>query len=347
MFSHGVTDPDKAAAASDLSSVMTEVVELMHARGAMLTVHAPTQQPPRVLYVDPRIRDEWGDAMLAICKAVRPDFEEGYAFWRAGPAGTNTAVMLFPIEQVPGHSRLLISILFDNPSAQVRKAAEELYRSRRPFAVGFFQLWQLNRIKSRRLQAVEIMLDHVDFAIILVDRSAKIVFANRAAEEMMATGDALRSVNDTLRATYPSADANLRAALMSAITGEGRSGDARNGPLLAFRRESGAPLVASIIAADSEPMEPNDVAATIYILDPCADMTESVTPLCQMYGMSKAETNIVLLLVAGETIEDIARSIGIREPTARNHLKTALLKTNTESERELVTLVLSSLIPLK
>ena len=66
-----------------------------------------------------------------------------------------------------------------------------------------------------------------------------------------------------------------------------------------------------------------------------------------MYCLSKTETNVVSHLIAGEAITDLVQSVGIKEQTARNHLKTILLKTKTKNERELVTLIISSLIRLK
>jgi DNA-binding CsgD family transcriptional regulator len=61
--------------------------------------------------------------------------------------------------------------------------------------------------------------------------------------------------------------------------------------------------------------------------------------LQRFFGLSAAEAKLATRIAAGETLNDIAGSIGISKETARTQLKSVLSKTDTHRQSELVALV--------
>jgi len=63
--------------------------------------------------------------------------------------------------------------------------------------------------------------------------------------------------------------------------------------------------------------------------------------LIDAFGLTRAEAEIALALAAGETLQTYVTRAGIKVTTARWHLRHALRKTHTSSQRELIRLVTS------
>ena len=64
--------------------------------------------------------------------------------------------------------------------------------------------------------------------------------------------------------------------------------------------------------------------------------TLSDTVLRQIYGLTRAEVNLVQTLVGGCSLEDGARELGIALNTARTHLKHIFHKTGAKRQSELI-----------
>ena len=60
-----------------------------------------------------------------------------------------------------------------------------------------------------------------------------------------------------------------------------------------------------------------------------------------MFGLTRAEGSLAILIANGKTLEEIAASLYISIHTARTHLKRILLKTDTGRQAELLRLILS------
>ncbi|WP_294395438.1 PAS domain-containing protein [uncultured Sphingomonas sp.] len=326
---------------------MSEVVDIMQAQGATLTLHNDAQPPVR-LYQHPALRMAGHESLLRECHALVPTLDDGRLTWHGGPSGSRLDAALIPIERVPGHSRLAITLVFENGSSALKARVEAVYGERKPFAVGYFHLWQLNRLHMRRYRALEAALDCTQIGVLLVDRSLQIIFANKAAEEILAANDGLGRHNGRLRATHISDGVNLQAALSCIeLQSDSRFADTGQAPLIAFRRKKLPSLVATFVPAHAIAPEPGDVVATIYVVDPRLDTVRSLTPLCRLYGLSPVETRLVCHLAAGETLAAAADQMHIREQTARSYLKQIFIKTDTNRQTELVVLMLSSLLRMK
>jgi DNA-binding CsgD family transcriptional regulator len=331
-----------------LPLVMAEICELMHAKGTILTLHASNEGEPAALFTDRHLSEQTYCAVMhKLTSEIRSEFEDDSCFWR--DLSEDESMLVMPVKRIDGHGQLVICAVFRHAGLHERQEAERLYRERRPFAIGFFQLWQHNRVLQQRAHALELSLDHTAIGLVMIDRTGHIVFANHTANEILAVGDGISRSNNMLRAISLADSVNLQAAISHAIARDEAHmvrGPIR-APLLAFNRRHGPPLVAAFLPATTPTMEDGDVAAIMYLVDPQMDTAKMLSPLCRLYGLSPVETALVCHIAAGETIASTAERMHIKEPTARGYLKSIFIKTGTRRQTELVVLMLSSLIRMK
>ena len=62
--------------------------------------------------------------------------------------------------------------------------------------------------------------------------------------------------------------------------------------------------------------------------------------LRDLFGLTAAETRLALALFEGETLADVARSLGISRYTAQNHLARVFEKTGTNRQAVLIKLMM-------
>ena len=255
-------------------------------------------------------------------------------------------VLVIPVDRVPGHSGLAISAFFGQLSKAKRREAEEVYLRRRPFAVGYFRLWQLERTRKRRVEALQAAINLTEVGVLLLDRGGNTVFCNDAAKRVLDTGDGLRRRQEKIRATHLRDDLRLQVALDHVIAANLPNIDRqdRKAPMMSIKREKGPPLILSVLPTDEAAVEPSDVAAIIYLVDPALETDQLLEPICKMYQLTPVETKLVCKLAAGASLVEAAERIHVKEQTARSCLKQIFAKTETNRQADLVRLMLSNLV---
>lgn len=323
----------------ELARVMGEIAEAMSARAAVLTLH-PQNGPVQVLHVDTgRLGDEDLVTRLAQSEIISLRADEEFR-WAELPDASGL-VMVLPVRPVPGHNQLLITVFFDAITPAERLRAEQVYRLRRPFAVGFFRLWQMERVQRRRTAALESALHLTEMAVFLLDRSGAIVFSNQAGQHLIAAETGLFLQSGCLHAHDRWSDRRLMAAIDHVLE-EGRPGQRRRAPMLTVEQPGRAGLVVSILPPEHAPSEPGDIAAIVFALDPDLNMDVLIEAVGALFSLTPTEAKLARLLTNGASMTEAAEAMRVREATARNYLKQIFLKTNTNRQADLVRLIMSS-----
>ena len=335
----------------ELPLVMAEIAAAMSARGTALTIHPDDTGKPHVLHVDTTARIDIDDLERLLTSQIRWDLgiPENHCSWIACDVDESCQdLLIVPVARINGHSQLIISIFFDHLDSDKKAAAEAVYTQRAPFAVGYFRLWQLNRTREKALAAAKAALNMTSMAIMLLDRLGRIIFTNSAAEAMLAEGDGLRRVGQSIRAVKLSDSIRLQVAIehMIEVNGTGflKAALDRHGAIFALERKSSAPLMVSILPTEDSAEEPQDVAVIVYVVDPASEVSDLLRPVCKVYGLSPVETQLTCNLIAGHTLSEAAALMHIKDMTARSYLKQIFLKTDTHRQTTLVQLMLSSII---
>jgi DNA-binding CsgD family transcriptional regulator len=247
-----------------------------------------------------------------------------------------------------GCSRAVIHALYPQDGAIERSAVEFVASRFQPVLAGYFKLWLLHRSTSRRMQTIIAALAPVDFGVIVLDSNAKVTFENPAATAILDDGSAFRRCRGSVSASDTAASARLRVAIDEALSaGEKNAGGGASSLVLVKPPRRAAPFVAAVAAVEEQGPGENDPAAVIHIFEPSAAVDQMIAPVCQFYGLSSMETRLVMMLLAGRAVPDIAAAENIKQDTVRTYLKNVFRKTNTKSQADLVRAMLTSSVRLR
>lgn len=208
----------------------------------------------------------------------------------------------------------------------------------------YARLWWRLRADQRRSESLTAALDLIGFAVLVIDGRGEVT-PNRAGSAMLARGDGLRLVNNSLATTILDDTVRLQSAIahVRAATADGGSGDHQSAPVLSVRRHGRRPLSVAIMRGHAYPSL-SEQSVVLHVIDPETDFERPMTPTCEMFGLTGAEARLTKLLVSGASLSEAAQQLRIQEPTARTYLKQAFAKTGTKRQSALIQLLLTSMI---
>lgn len=190
-----------------------------------------------------------------------------------------------------------------------------------------------------RVKLAEALLDHVAQPVLVADKNATIVYANRAATAMLDANDGITSHRGMIGAATRHETSRLRALISTAATGTGPRGGQ-----IAISRPSGRQPFSVLITKggpDFDAPVSLEARAVVFITDPEAGHNDIEASLRRLYSLTSAEARLVRALANGaRSLGDAADRLGITLNTAKTHLKHAFDKTNTHRQSELVKLAI-------
>jgi DNA-binding CsgD family transcriptional regulator len=77
----------------------------------------------------------------------------------------------------------------------------------------------------------------------------------------------------------------------------------------------------------------------VLLLDRETRPLPNAVRLQQMFGLTSAETQVLVCIACGHTLLEIARSRNLSRTTIRSHLASLFAKTETKRQSELVALI--------
>jgi len=173
--------------------------------------------------------------------------------------------------------------------------------------------------------------------VLFLDRNGSILFANRAAEEILSAQHGLRRANGSLHAERAEEIERLRALI---AVSDGAPDSAMAHPVAFSRREARLPLSGFLVplgrSADRE------AAAILFLTDPDCEHRVREDALQLQFGLTRAEIAIALAILRGDGLAAPARRLGVFATTARTHLDNVFRKTGTRRQAQLVRLILQS-----
>lgn len=179
----------------------------------------------------------------------------------------------------------------------------------------------------------------VSHGIVIVERRRS-VYINTAAERILCAGDGLRIEDGCIRAEAPQADAQLERSIGRAS--ELDDSDTWGASFLCLRPSGQRPYVIHVL-----PIYPNHVAAPsirrsmIIIVDPEREAAPPAMLLRHLYGLTKSEAQVALLVVRGEGLSPIAAKLSVSLATVKTHLRHIFEKTGIHRQAELVRLLVT------
>ena len=183
-----------------------------------------------------------------------------------------------------------------------------------------------------RLSAKE-ALDLVRTPLLVLDRGLRVVLANRSAQRLIEAHDSL-SIQDGGLAFRREREA---AALRELLACEGATSELVS--MSVSRGEGGPPLLLHVRALSPDV---GRLGAVVYLQDLARRAPLPAEAVRRLFGLTPAETRVVLELVNGKSPTEIAEMFSLSVNTVRNQLKEAYRKAGVRGQSELVEAVLSA-----
>lgn len=193
--------------------------------------------------------------------------------------------------------------------------------------------------RSLELDTARQMFDSLEAGVVLTDGRARILHANAAAEAMLRAGETVRSAAGVLQAGVAAATVELHRAITLAAGNVPALGGI--GAAIRLTGSGQIPAVASVLPLNSggvrNRLEPRARAAVfISSVDARAGGAEL---LGAAFGLTRSETRLLGLLLAGRTLVESAAALGIARTTAKTHLEGIFIKTDVTRQADLLRLM--------
>ena len=186
---------------------------------------------------------------------------------------------------------------------------------------------------------LEAVLAAVRSGIVLVDRQARVIYANPAAQAIIDTGEPLRNQHGKLELRGEVVPGQLQLAVAAAAEGDLPLG--RRGIAIPGTRADGTPFVVHVLPLGERNVRtgmPGEAVAAVFIADRDDDPQLVVDAATMIYGLTPTEARAFELMVGGHTSAEIAAAMAISANTLKWHTRQLFDKTGQHRRADLVRL---------
>ena len=186
------------------------------------------------------------------------------------------------------------------------------------------------------------LLDTNRTGVVQLDRRGRIVAASFGASDLLRRDEGLVDRHGFLCATEDADDAQLQTLVARALPSPGARVSA--GSMTVGRPSARTRLVvcvSPVVAGEDERFGASQVGALVLVADP--ERRPHVDPglVAAAMGLGPAESQVAVMLAAGQSVREIAVATDRSEGTVRWHLKRIFRKQGITRQAELVQRVLS------
>ena len=293
------------------------------------------------------LRLEPGAGNLPSLFAEPESADDGAVIW---PAGTRTvedsndgrSLSLSVTLDAPARAQLLLrrrqNRPFDDSDAALLAAlASDLSRAARLY----FQI----ALMQRRLVVSTMAIESAFMGIVLADPDGTVMLTNPIADDILGKSDGLTVAHGRLRALTPADTAALLRHIAAKAAEQSAEIDWRNYEPMALPRPGhDLPLTAIIRPGPAFHPAKNPLRRTALLVlrDPARQPPMPTQAIGRLFGLTRAEALLASELGSGYSLEEAAGRIGISRNTARAQLQSIFGKTATNSQKELVRILMGS-----
>jgi DNA-binding CsgD family transcriptional regulator len=229
----------------------------------------------------------------------------------------------------------------DDAIAALRSLAPHLRR-----AVTVSDLFGVKRLEATALAET---VDLLAQPVLLVDDASRIIFANAAADGLLAAGDLIRSVNGQLAVGAP-AEAEALRLMVEGVGAKILPGPGTTQALSLTRAGTTTPAALAhvlplTLGELGRRVSSRWVAAVVIAMRDAGPLVR-LDGVADSFNLTGSELKLLERLVDGESVADAAANLGIEISTARTHLARLFAKTGTKRQAELVTVAARLASPL-
>ncbi len=200
-----------------------------------------------------------------------------------------------------------------------------------------------------RTEMAEGAFDRLAVGVVLLDVKGAPVMVNREAERLAARKDGFVLKSDRLAADRMNDTKKLRDLIRRVGSG-GPASDWAGAGTVRLARPSGLPDLHVVVLPLPKRCQPNDgggAAAVLFVTDPEKPQSLVDSLFGDLYGLTDAEVRLVTRLLEGGGLTAAAEKLGLSRNTVHSQLASVFLKTDTRSQSELLTRLLTCVAPVE
>lgn len=201
---------------------------------------------------------------------------------------------------------------------------------------------RIGALKAER-DALHAALDQLSVGAVVTDPGGRIDFANDTARDILTAADAVRVDRRHLVPASRPHERELHR-LVGAAAESVETGRPPEKQILALPRSDDRPPLTLSFAAlpRSEALGSETARVLVLLHDTEASPRRREDSLSRLYGLTRAEAKLSAALAAGRTLATVAEHNGVSIVTVRSQLQSAMAKTGTNRQADLIRLVLGS-----
>lgn len=194
---------------------------------------------------------------------------------------------------------------------------------------------------GERVSNLSAALDIAPNAIFLLDDAGKCLETNQAAERFLSDEDGAT----VERGRLLFADAEVRAQIAVAVASSAKGECARltSTVVRAHGRSFAVEMLPLTSGVRQAAHASGRAVLGLFLHEVGCLQPLPGEVLVKLYGLTPAETRLLVLLAQAMSLREAAEALGVREGTARTHLRQVLAKTGAKRQAEAVKLVMSAL----
>jgi DNA-binding CsgD family transcriptional regulator len=201
---------------------------------------------------------------------------------------------------------------------------------------------QLSKLATMR-KASEEVLDRLQQPSLVVDALCRVLFANQAAEEILADRHSVRRDREGVLRAAKHAETVALHQLVAATAAHKHDDVKCDSRRLRLMRGEGRPTLNVLVAPlpkQESWLVSRQPAAVLFFFDPERFCDPTAETLRQEFGFTVAEATVALEILNGRGLKFAAQRLGVSPTTIRTHLTALFHKTATTRQAELVRVLL-------
>lgn len=177
------------------------------------------------------------------------------------------------------------------------------------------------------------ILDELPTAMFLVDGRGTLLRANTAGEALVRDGSFVRKTGDGLWFTAEASRKALREALALAVD---------EPQLIPIAAGEGGQLTAAVLRSKANPG-----TFAVLLHDAKPNFPALGRHLVEVFGFTPREFAVLLPMLEGKDVAEVAVFLGVGEATVRSHVKRLLEKTGCDRQVQMIQKVLKVMPPIR
>lgn len=239
-----------------------------------------------------------------------------------------------------------LMVVTDKDRPQISARDIDLISTLAPHVRRAVTIGDLFEAERRKADIFASIIESLDHPVLIVADDMQIIFANPAAEALLAQNTSVSSVRGQLSFTYANANTAIGSAVQLGTRNEFALGPSGINIPLARAMAPAVAHVMPLARRDISARMSQRAAAAIFIAAAGAAPVPALEAIAALFGLTAAEKRVAGHVAAGLTRREIAAASGVSDGTVKSQLATIFDKTATGDQRELALLMRELTPPL-